>query len=105
MDADRDAQRFRAWQLDALGAHPAGTELLSVGPFRAVVPTDQGSGAWVTIVGGPISRHKITDAVSRLRVIFERRQAPLEIEYIDRLFPEVGRWLEVAGMKLGRERN
>lgn len=101
---DQDTLRFQAWQLDALGAHPAGTDLLAIGPFRAVVSTTPGSGGWVTIVGGTTSRPEITHAVSRLRSMFEQRQTQLEIEYNERLFPEVGRWLEAAGLRLA-ERN
>ncbi len=46
--------RFQAWQLAALEQHPAGTDLVSFGPFRAVIPASNRPGAWVTIVEGTV---------------------------------------------------
>src|SRR5450759_429322 len=63
--ADENARRFQAWQLAALDAHPAGTDLLAV---------------------------------------FVKRKAQLEIEYNEALFPQVGAWLEAAGLAFA-ERN
>ncbi len=103
-DPDDDARRFQAWQVDALGNHPAGTELHSFGPFRAVVPPANQPGGWVTIVDGDVTEQETKEGVDGLRSIFNRRNSPLEIEYNEELFPEVGSWLEAAGFTLA-ERN
>lgn len=102
--AEQDARRFQAWQLAALESRPAGTELLSVGPFSAVVPAAADSSSWVTLVDSAVTERETIAAVARLRTIFKSRTAPLEIEYNERLFPRVGRWLEAAGLALS-ERN
>lgn len=99
-----DAKRFQAWQLAALKAHPAGTELLSFGPFLAVVPVANEAGAWVTMVEGSVDKRAIHTAVAGLREVFKRRNAALEIEYNEALFPGVGPWLEAAGLTFA-ERN
>ena len=99
-----DAKRFQAWQLAALKAHPAGTELLSFGPFRAVIPVANQAGAWVTIVDGSVDRDATDKGVGGLREVFTRRNALLEIEYNEGLFPGVGSWLEAAGLTFA-ERN
>ncbi|MHB8588150.1 MAG: GNAT family N-acetyltransferase [Candidatus Dormibacteraceae bacterium] len=102
--SNANAQRFQAWQRAALEAHPAGTELLSAGPFRAVVPAAGQPGAWVTIVEGSVDRDATDRAVTTLRSGFKQRNAELEIEYNEALFPHVGAWLEAAGLTLA-ERN
>ena len=51
---NEDAKRFQAWQLAALEQHPAGTDLVSFGPFRALIPSSNQTGAWVTIVEGTV---------------------------------------------------
>src|SRR6202158_337892 len=99
-----DARRFQAWQLDALAAHPAGTELLTIGPFRAVIPATDHFGGWVTIVEGAVGESESMDAAESLRSVFKRRGTNPEIEYNEALFPNVGRWLEAAGFSLA-ERN
>lgn len=98
-DLDRDAKRFQAWQRDALEARPAGSQLLSLGPFRAVVPGAPEPGRWVTVVDGPVTERDAIDAVATLRSMFEHDAGKLEIEYDEVAFPEVGRWLEVAGLE------
>jgi ribosomal protein S18 acetylase RimI-like enzyme len=102
--ATKDAIRFQAWQLAALDAHPAGTELVSFGPFRAVIPPADQPGAWVTIVEGSVGRDEATLAVNALRSVFRLRGAELEVEYNETLFPQLGAWLEAAGMTFA-ERN
>jgi ribosomal protein S18 acetylase RimI-like enzyme len=88
----------------AIRAHPAGTEVLSFGPFRAVVPVANEAGAWVTIVDGALDRGATDKAVAGLREVFKRRNAALEIEYNEALFAGVGPWLEEAGLTFA-ERN
>lgn len=102
--AEQDARRFQAWQLAALESHPAGTELIKVGPFSAVVPATGGADGWVTLVEAAATERETIAAVARLRSIFDGRSVPLEIEFNERLYPRVGRWLEAAGFTLG-ERN
>jgi ribosomal protein S18 acetylase RimI-like enzyme len=101
---NEDATRFQAWQLAALEQHPAGTELLSFGPFRAVVPTLGQPGAWVTIVEGAVDERGTKKSVAALRSVFKQRNAELEIEYNEALFPKVATWLEAAGLTFA-ERN
>ena len=101
---DADARRFQAWQLEALEQHPPGAELLSFGPFRALVPAANQPGGWVTIVKGSVTERETEEAVAGLRSVFKQRNAELEIEYNEALFPMVGRWLEAAGLTIA-ERN
>jgi RimJ/RimL family protein N-acetyltransferase len=103
-EIEADATRFQAWQLDALDEHPPGTEQMSFGPFRALVPAVNQPGGWVTIVGGVVTEKETEEAVAGLRSVFKKRNAELEIEYNEALFPHVGRWLEAAGLTAA-ERN
>jgi ribosomal protein S18 acetylase RimI-like enzyme len=98
-DRARDALRFKAWQLDALEARPAGTELLSVGPFRVVVSAQPGADSWVTLVDGDTTRAELQGAVGRLRSMFARRDAELQIEFNEAVAPQAAAWLEASGMK------
>jgi ribosomal protein S18 acetylase RimI-like enzyme len=98
-DLDRDSKRFQAWQRDALEARPAGSRLLSLGPFRIVVPDRLEAGQWVTIVEGPVTKRDTFEAVASLRSMFEHDAGKLEIEYDEVAFPEVRRWLEAAGFE------
>jgi ribosomal protein S18 acetylase RimI-like enzyme len=101
---NEDAKRFQAWQLAALEQHPAGTELVSFGPFRALIPAASQPGAWVTIVEGTVDQRETARAVAGLRAVFLQRNAELEIEYNEALYPQVGAWLEAAGLTFA-ERN
>ena len=101
---NEDAKRFQAWQLAALEQHPAGTELVSFGPFRALLPVAKQPGAWVTIVEGTVDERQTARAVAGLRSVFKQRNAELEIEYNEALYPRVGKWLEAAGLTFA-ERN
>jgi predicted GNAT family acetyltransferase len=101
---NEDAKRFQSWQQAALEQHSAGTELLSFGPFRALVPAIGQPGAWVTIVDGAVDESGTKESVAALRSVFEQRKAELEIEYNEALFPNVATWLEAAGLTLA-ERN
>jgi ribosomal protein S18 acetylase RimI-like enzyme len=101
---NEDAKRFQAWQLAALEQHPAGTELVSFGPFRALIPASNQPGAWVTIVEGTADERETARAVAGLRSVFKQRNAELEIEYNGALYPQVGTWLEAAGLTFA-ERN
>jgi hypothetical protein len=64
---EEDAKRFQAWQLAALSEHPAGTELHSFGPFRAVVPAANQPDGWVTIVDGRSCHLREKEAARRRR--------------------------------------
>jgi ribosomal protein S18 acetylase RimI-like enzyme len=103
-DLEEDAKRFQSWQLDALDKHPAGTELLSFGPFHAIIPTTGAPGGWVTIVDSTGTEPEIREAIADLRAAFDRRSTPLEIEYNENLLPGLGAWLEAAGLTIA-ERN
>jgi ribosomal protein S18 acetylase RimI-like enzyme len=99
---NEDAKRFQAWQLATLDQHPAGTELVSFGPFRAVLPTAIQADAWVTIVDGTADERETAKAVAGLRSVFKQRNAELEIEYNEALYPRVGTWLETAGLTFAK---
>ncbi|MGH7760894.1 MAG: GNAT family N-acetyltransferase [Candidatus Dormibacteraceae bacterium] len=101
---NEDAKRFQDWQLAALEQHPAGTELVSFGPFRALLPASNQPGAWVTIVDGTVDARETERAVAGLRSVFQQRSAGLEIEYNEVLYPQVGAWLKAAGLTFA-ERN
>lgn len=104
MDQDQDAKRFQRWQLDALNKHPAGTELRSFGPFRAIIPAENQAGGWVTIVDDSVNEPETRAAIAGLRAVFRQRNTPLEIEYNEAVLPGLGAWLEAAGFILA-ERN
>jgi ribosomal protein S18 acetylase RimI-like enzyme len=53
----------------------------------------------VTIVEGPVTERHTNEAVARLRSMFEHHADKLQIEYDEVAFPEVGRWLEAAGLE------
>jgi len=95
----RDTLRFKAWQLDALEARPAGTELLSVGPFQVVVSAEPGADSWVTMVDGEVTQSDLQAAVGRLRSMFARRKTDLQIEFNESVAPQAGKWLEASGMR------
>lgn len=101
---NEDAKRFQAWQLAALEQHPPGTDLVSFGPFRALLPASNQPGAWVTIVEGTVDGRETARAVAGLRSVFQQRKAELEIEYNEALYPQVATWLEAAGLTFA-ERN
>jgi ribosomal protein S18 acetylase RimI-like enzyme len=96
--------RFKAWQLDALESRAAGSELLSIGPFRVLLPSQPGGDSWVTVVDGVGSAEELHGAVGRLRAMFARRQSRLEIEFNESASPSLGSWLEASGLKQA-ERN
>ena len=102
-DPAGDAKRFQRWQLDALEKHPAGTQLRSFGPFRAILPAANQAG-WVTIVDDTVTEPEAREAIADLREAFKQRDIPLEIEYNETVLPRVGAWLEAAGFTLA-ERN
>jgi predicted GNAT family acetyltransferase len=58
----------------------------------------------VTIVEGSVTKRETEEAVTGLRSVFKQRNAELEIEYNEALFPQVGKWLEAAGLTVA-ERN
>jgi ribosomal protein S18 acetylase RimI-like enzyme len=98
---DDDAKRFLAWQLDALEARTPSTRLMSVGPFRILLPANQ-LGGWMTLVEGTPTERDTRDAVARLRSSVPDRHGDVEIEYNATAFPQVGAWLAAAGFKLDR---
>jgi ribosomal protein S18 acetylase RimI-like enzyme len=98
-----DAKRFQAWQRDALEARPPSARLLSAGPFRALIPAEQqGHGGWMTLVEGEPTERETHDAVVLTRSALVGHNVDLEIEYDATAFPEVGAWLEDAGLTLDR---
>jgi ribosomal protein S18 acetylase RimI-like enzyme len=104
-DLDRDAERFKTWQRDALDAHGDDSELLSIGPFRALLPKANPAGpTWATLVEGDATEEEIGKALTKLRAAFKKHKAAMEIEYNEAVFPKVGRFLEAAGLKVA-ERN
>ena len=99
---EADVQRFAAWQRDSLAAVPEGSEALDFGPFRALVtePKSERPEAWVTLVDAGAVEAETRKALTRLKSTLKRRRAPLEIEYNETAFPQVGEWLKSGGLKL-----
>jgi ribosomal protein S18 acetylase RimI-like enzyme len=97
-----DTDRFQTWQRDALVDREEGAEILSVGPFRAVLSAagEATQSGWVTIIDGTAAEAETLKALTKLRSTFKRHKVPLEIEYNETLFPKVGEWLEGAGLKM-----
>jgi GNAT superfamily N-acetyltransferase len=97
----KDAERFAAWQRDALEKVPEGSEALSFGPFRALVSTAKAEpGGWITLVDGGATEAEMRKALTRLKATLKRRHVPIEIEYNDAVFPQVAPWLKASGLKL-----
>jgi GNAT superfamily N-acetyltransferase len=97
-----DTDRFQTWQRDTLAARDEGAEMLSVGPFRAVLSAagESASNGWATLIDGTATEAETLKALTKLRTTFKRHKIPLEIAYNETLFPKVGAWLEGAGLKL-----
>jgi GNAT superfamily N-acetyltransferase len=97
-----DTDRFQTWQRDTLADREDGAEILSVGPFRALLSpaTETTQHGWVTLIDGTAAEAETLKALTKLRSTFKRHKVPLEIEYNEELFPKVGEWLEGAGLKL-----
>ena len=97
-----DTDRFQTWQRDSLATRDDGAEVLSVGPFRAVLSAEgeTSRNGWVTLIDGTATESETLKALTKLRSTFKRHKVPLEIEYNEELFPKVGKWLEGAGLKL-----
>ena len=101
-----DSDRFQIWQRDTLEGRDDGAEVLSIGPFRAVLSA-AGEGSptgWVTLIDGSATERETSKALTKLRLALKKHKVPLEIEYNEAVFPKVGGWLEAAGLKL-LERN
>lgn len=103
--AGRDVERFAAWQRDAMAAREDDSDLLTIGPFRiALSKTKQAPlTSWVTLVEGSASEAETVKAVPKLKAALKKHRAPLEIEYNEAVFPNVGGWLESAGLKLAEK--
>jgi ribosomal protein S18 acetylase RimI-like enzyme len=97
-----DTDRFQTWQRDTLADREDSAEMLSVGPFRAVLSaaSETTHDSWVTLIDGTAAEAETLKALTKLRSTFKRHKVPLEIEYNETLFPKVGEWLEGAGLKL-----
>lgn len=97
-----DTDRFQTWQRDSLATHDDGSEMLSIGPFRAIVSVagDASPTGWVTLIDGTASEADTLSSLSKLKATFKKRKVALEIEYNEEVFPKVGKWLEGAGLKL-----
>ena len=99
--AVEDAERFAAWQRDALEKVPEGSEALSFGPFRALVSTGKADpGSWITLVDASANEAETRKGLTKLRTILKRRNLPIEVEYNDAVFPQVAPWLKAGGLKL-----
>jgi ribosomal protein S18 acetylase RimI-like enzyme len=104
IDLDPDAKRFQAWQLDALQARPADSELISAGPFQAVLLATDEPTSRVTLIDAAATEAETAKGITKLRSTFKKHKTAFEIEYNEAAFPRVGPWLESAGFKL-HERN
>jgi ribosomal protein S18 acetylase RimI-like enzyme len=104
IDLDEDARRFQVWQLDALQARPADSELITVGPFKVVLSTTDEPTSWVTLIDATATEAETAKGITKLRSTFKKQRTAFEIEYNEAAFPLVGPSLESAGFKL-HERN
>ncbi|MDQ6879258.1 MAG: GNAT family N-acetyltransferase [Candidatus Dormibacteraeota bacterium] len=97
-----DSERFQTWQRDTLAVHDEGAEMLSIGPFRALLSAadDPAATGWVTLIDGTPTESETVKGLTKLRSVFKKRKVALEIEYNEAAFPKVGPWLEAAGLKL-----
>jgi predicted GNAT family acetyltransferase len=97
-----DGERFQTWQRDTLAVHDEGAEMLSIGPFRALLSAAEDAIplGWVTLIDGTPTEAETLKGLTKLRSAFKKRKVPLKIEYNDAAFPKVGAWLEAAGLKL-----
>ena len=102
----KEVERFQTWQRDTLEGRDDGAEMLSIGPFRALLsaPDEGAATGWVTLIDGSSTQAETSKALTKLRAAFKKRKVQLEIEYNETTFPKVGSWLEGAGLKL-LERN
>jgi ribosomal protein S18 acetylase RimI-like enzyme len=101
-----DSDRFQTWQRDTLAVHDDSAEMLSIGPFRALLSKggETTTTGWATLIDGTVTEAETTKSLTKLRSVFKKRKVALEIEYNEAVFPAVGKWLEAAGLKL-QERN
>jgi RimJ/RimL family protein N-acetyltransferase len=101
-----DTKRFQTWQRDALAARGDDSEVLSIGPFRALLSNASVKSAtgWITLIEGTATEAETLKALTKVRSAFKKRDVPVEIEFNEAAFPKVGAWLETAGLKLA-ERN
>jgi ribosomal protein S18 acetylase RimI-like enzyme len=97
-----DSDRFQTWQRDTLAVHEEGAEMLSIGPFRALVlgAGEATATGWVTLIDGTAAEAETLKSLTKLRSMFKKRKVAVEIEYNEEVFPKVGKWLEAAGLKL-----
>jgi predicted GNAT family acetyltransferase len=97
-----DSERFQTWQRDTLAGRDDDADVLSIGPFRALLsaPDAATTTGWVTLIDGSATEADTQKALTKLRSALKKRKVPLEIEYNDAVFPKVGGWLEAAGLKL-----
>ncbi len=100
-----DAERFAAWQRDALEAKAFDSEVLTIGPFQVALSKEKETPptSWVTLVDGNASEDDTEKAIPKLKAVLKKHKSSLEIEYNDTAFPKVGPWLEAAGLKLARK--
>jgi predicted GNAT family acetyltransferase len=96
-----DSDRFQMWQRDTLASRDDDAEMLSIGPFRALLSAagESGTTGWVTLIDGTATEAETVKALTKLRAALKKKKVPLEIEFNEAVFPKVGRWLEEAGLK------
>ncbi len=101
-NATRDADRFLAWQLHALEARRTGSEMVAIGPFRALLSpaTEPPPTSWVTLVDQRAQKEETLAALTELRDLFQHRGIAMELEYNEVAFPHAQAWLESTGLEL-----
>lgn len=103
-EVSEDGRRFHQWLLEALSGGPPGSELKNVGPFRLIVPAEDGEEPMVTLIDPDVTRSQLEKDAAELRTILARRSSPWQIEYNDALLPHVEPWLVAFGFEVA-ERN
>ncbi|MEA2656612.1 MAG: hypothetical protein QOI23_1977, partial [Chloroflexota bacterium] len=68
-----DTDRFQTWQRDTLADREDGAEILSVGPFRALLSpaTETTQHGWVTLIDGTAAEAETLKALTKLRSTFK----------------------------------
>jgi ribosomal protein S18 acetylase RimI-like enzyme len=109
VQAASDSQRFQSWLQALLEQQQRSpeVELISMGPFRALITPGEQMGesvAWVTLVDPDPDEDEAVRALTRLRNAFRRHTMDIEVEYDATAFPQAARWFADAGM-IQTERN
>ena len=77
-----DIDRFQTWQRDSLAGREDDADMLSIGPFRALLSTagDGTATGWVTLIDGTATEADTTKALTKLRATLKKRKVRVLLE-------------------------